>query len=859
LCGIGLASSAFGAAMGVQGALRSNGGQPVADGKYAVMFRLYASDTDPKEIWKELHESVTVSSGVFALHLGAVDAQSPLPADAFAKNPGLWLGMSVLPDGELPRVPLTWSPYAFAAASADSAAKAQLAYNLECAGCVDTAHLGFTYAASASKGGAAIDLECTGCVGTADIAAGAVTSTQIADYAVGSLQLAPKAVTADHLADGAVTSDKVAAGAVEALGFVPGPHFSGSYTDLKNIPDFANMAKVDADNTFTKGQTFGADITFTGGAQAQKLRLQVGASPPASCDSAAFGLVYYDTTRRGFFGCANQGWVRLSGVDARVYDSLDTTAMLDTTKTAGVTVTGGLVKLPSSLGSGDGADGSVTIAGTKNIHTDILQAGRAAPDGEAFPVSALGTATITLTGTGTGGTTAANANKTFAAGDDLVLINLQAPGATATNVGAYEVCEVASVSGAVITCGKSLTKTFGATDNTTLTGQKIVAQRVPNWSDVTVPAGTTLTATPFNGTLGGVLVFRASGTLKVDGLIDVSGRGLRGGQAVTGGWGGGWRGESMTTGFGTQRTHTADNGAGGGGDAEWCCAGSGAGGGGHGTAGAPGTPSGCSCGGGWAYGNVTSQGGGTIGAADLAKLLLGPGGGAGGVDGDNPDYGGGGGAGGGIVFVGAGTVQVGATGAIRSNGGAPATSNGETGGGGGGAGGSVLLTVGGGALGASLVAATGAAGGTASAAGGAGGAGRIAIRHVDAISGGTSPTAHDTTLPAAFGKSGVVQSTNLLASTGALMVSHLDRFVYTLSAKPANTEATVQFSQDGTSWVDSTGAAGKADTLQVGTKQVLNLGALGWTAGPFYYKVALTGDGTGTPVFEEAMLIYVAN
>jgi len=58
------------------------------------------------------------------------------------------------------------------------------------------------------------------------------------------------------------------------------------------------------------------------------------------------------------------------------------------------------------------------------------------------------------------------------------------------------------------------------------TTQKIMVQRVPNYTNVTVNSGYTLTASAWDGTKGGVLLFKANGTLTVTGSISVDELGL---------------------------------------------------------------------------------------------------------------------------------------------------------------------------------------------------------------------------------------------------------------------------------------------------------------------------------------------
>jgi len=109
---------------------------------------------------------------------------------------------------------------------------------------------------------------------------------------------------------------------------------------------------------------------------------------------------------------------------------------------------------------------------------------------------------------------------------------------------------------------------------------------------------------------------------------------------------------------------------------------------------------------------------------------------------------------------------------------------------------------------------------------------------------------------AAYYTSGNFASTNLLSGQ---TVTSIDSFVYNLSAKPAGTGTTVQFSQDSSNWYNSSGTPGETDTLSTGANNTINLSGLGWSGANFYYKVAFTSDGSGTPVLDDITVNYTSN
>lgn len=171
--------------------------------------------------------------------------------------------------------------------------------------------------------------------------------------------------------------------------------------------------------------------------------------------------------------------------------------------------------------TGTGNDGAITVASNKNINTDNMISGRSCADGGDavnYTVTtsiATGSGTITLSSTPSSGC--------LAAGDEIIIINLEGTSSDNANVGKYETATVGSISSATISLASTLANTY---DGTT---QKIMVQRVPNYTSVTINGSTTLTASAWNGTKGGVLFFRATGTVTVTGTISVNSLGYRGG------------------------------------------------------------------------------------------------------------------------------------------------------------------------------------------------------------------------------------------------------------------------------------------------------------------------------------------
>lgn len=306
----------------------------------------------------------------------------------------------------------------------------------------------------------------------------------------------------------------------------------------------------------------------------------------------------------------------------------------------------------------------------------------------------------------------------FSSGDEVLVLQVQGTGA-----GLYEFGTVESKGSSLITLTRNLSNTY-----TTGGISKAQVLRVPNFVNATVDSGGTLTAHGWDGSTGGVLVFRVSGTLSLNGDVTVNSLGFRGGAGNLNDPS--QQGES-TSGLGG--ISTASN-LGGGGGATY---GAGGGGAGYGSVGGAGS----TC----CYPGPAGQGGATYGAPDVARLYLGAGGG-GGADGTNP-YGQPGGAGAGAVLLYARQLVL--NGAIYSIGQSkpspwgypPPTAGAGGGGGGGGSGGSVKLVVGT-SGGSGIIQATGGSGvdgGHGDS--GPGGVGRIRIEYCENTSVTTNPAA----------------------------------------------------------------------------------------------------------------------
>lgn len=105
-----LASAAIPNLISFQGKLTDGSGVPVADGAYDLTFKLYASPTDPPDLWSESQNAVSVQGGLYHVLLGSVTSLATVD---FRQQ--LYLGIAVGADAEMaPRFQLASSPSALA-------------------------------------------------------------------------------------------------------------------------------------------------------------------------------------------------------------------------------------------------------------------------------------------------------------------------------------------------------------------------------------------------------------------------------------------------------------------------------------------------------------------------------------------------------------------------------------------------------------------------------------------------------------------------------------------------------------------------------------------------------------------------
>ncbi len=99
-----------------EGVLRDINGIPLADGEYAMTFRVYDHVVDGASLWEETLPGIIVRDGHFGVTLGA---SAPIPTALFSAAPDRFIGVTVAGYDEMvPRLRLAAVPYAFHAENA---------------------------------------------------------------------------------------------------------------------------------------------------------------------------------------------------------------------------------------------------------------------------------------------------------------------------------------------------------------------------------------------------------------------------------------------------------------------------------------------------------------------------------------------------------------------------------------------------------------------------------------------------------------------------------------------------------------------------------------------------------------------
>ena len=167
LAALSITALADSSTVSYQGSLRNADGSSVPDGNYAMVFSIWDALTAGAQLWSEVHATVPVKEGAFAVQLGATTPLGTL----FTTSSALWLQIAVDTGAGSEvydsRLPLAGVPYAKRAENATNATTAVNATNAVNADTVDSQH-----AAAFALSGHGHNLQSLG---------GAVTDAQVPD------------------------------------------------------------------------------------------------------------------------------------------------------------------------------------------------------------------------------------------------------------------------------------------------------------------------------------------------------------------------------------------------------------------------------------------------------------------------------------------------------------------------------------------------------------------------------------------------------------------------------------------------------------------------------------------------------
>lgn len=280
----------------------------------------------------------------------------------------------------------------------------------------------------------------------------------------------------------------------------------------------AQIAAGDADPA-----TPGVQVRTSGGRADFAVR-----APPASAIDPASGRasVILSATVAGSTTCAATAQLAFAPSTGPLFvaDDFTTDTFRDVAATtADWRAADGLARALSSE-AGDGSDGPLTVPPRSTLDlTAQARPGGSSPFAATARVTSVGASFVVVEGAGAAG---------FAPGDEALLVELQGAGtAMVAAAGAWELLTVAAAANGQVAFTGPVAGSYGQAPGSSLAGERVVLQRVPHFTNVTVPAGAAITASAWDGQRGGVIAFRASGVVSVAGSIRADALGYRGGDA----------------------------------------------------------------------------------------------------------------------------------------------------------------------------------------------------------------------------------------------------------------------------------------------------------------------------------------
>ena len=120
-----------------QGYLEDTDGTPL-DGDYQITFAIYDELSGGVELWSSGEQTVSVENGLFTYHLGSA---VPLPTGLFGYQAERYLSVTVASEEIQPRTQLVTVPFSFYSDWASFAEMADMAYWIDCEGCINSLHI----------------------------------------------------------------------------------------------------------------------------------------------------------------------------------------------------------------------------------------------------------------------------------------------------------------------------------------------------------------------------------------------------------------------------------------------------------------------------------------------------------------------------------------------------------------------------------------------------------------------------------------------------------------------------------------------------------------------------------------------